>query len=97
MIKLGRIKLRICDIKLPAYEDNEAKNNFINNNQNNDNDNKENNLPEKNNIDKDNLNIELKNRTSSNLRNFIVNVNDGILYLIYSFSYLLSHFFLLFI
>jgi hypothetical protein len=69
MIKLGRIKLRICDIKFPGYEENETKNININN--------KEDNLNEKENLEKDNLNIEMKNRTSSNLKNFIVNNNDG--------------------
>jgi len=69
MIKLGRIKLRICDIKLPGYEENEIKNININN--------KENKLNEKENLDKDKLNIEMKNRTSSHLKNFIVNVNNG--------------------
>lgn len=77
MIKLGRIKLRICDIKLPGYEEKENKNN---DNQNN---NKNYNF-EKENMCKDNLNIELKNRTSSNLKNLIVNVNDGIVFKIKS-------------
>lgn len=75
MIKLGRIKLRICDIKLPGYEENQNKNSNLNNN-NFDNIKSEN-------LDKENnFNVEMKNRTSSNLKNFIVNVNEGKFFLL---------------
>jgi len=44
------------------------------------------NIMEKENINRGNLNIELKNKTSSNLKNFIVNVNNNGKFVIQSLS-----------
>jgi len=66
MIKLGRVKLKISDIKLPGYDNNEAK--CVNN---------LNNINEKENEQEDQIKNMQKKKTASDSKKNLVNINDS--------------------